>query len=126
MTLTKTDINRIKKAVEKKLDERLDVKITGVEKRLSVKIARVGKRLNLKMAGVEGRLDERITDVEERLNEKLRLLPSKDEFFQKMDEVMGELETIREEQTIIGQQTTDHEERITTLEKNQLPNPPTA
>ncbi len=62
--------------------------------------------------------------IKEKLDEKIKLLPSKDEFFQKMDEVMGELKTIREEQIIIGHQTTENEERITTLEKGQTLNPP--
>lgn len=62
--------------------------------------------------------------IEEKLEEKIKLLPSKDEFFQKMDEIIGELETIREEQSIIGHQTTNHEERISALEKSKIANPP--
>ena len=55
--------------------------------------------------------------VEEKLDEKIKLLPTKNEFFQKMDEVVKELETIREEQIIIGNQTNKHGKRIETLEK---------
>jgi predicted nuclease with TOPRIM domain len=55
--------------------------------------------------------------IEEKLEEKLRLLPTKDEFFSKMDELMGELSTIRDEQTIIGHQVSDHEERLSALEE---------
>lgn len=62
--------------------------------------------------------------IEEKLDEKIKLLPSKDEFFQKMDDVMGELKTVREEQVIIGHQTNNHEERINALEKGQSINPP--
>jgi len=43
---------------------------------------------------IEGLLDEKL---EEKFNDKLRGLPSKDEFYKKMDEVMGELKAIRKE-----------------------------
>jgi predicted nuclease with TOPRIM domain len=56
--------------------------------------------------------------VEEKLEEKLWLLPTKDEFFSKMDELMGELSAIRDEQTIIGHQVSDHEERLSVLEES--------
>lgn len=62
---------------------------------------------------------ERVLD--EKLDEKLKNLPTKDEFFSKMDEVMGELETIREEQTILSHQVSNHENRLKTLEK--IPSP---
>lgn len=35
----------------------------------------------------------------------------------KLDQILKEIVTSREEQTIIGAQTSNHEERITTLEK---------
>lgn len=35
--------------------------------------------------------------VDEKIGQKTKLLPTKDEFFEKMDEVMGELKGIREE-----------------------------
>jgi len=38
-------------------------------------------------------------------------------FFGKMDEVMGELKTIREEQTVQSHQLSNHEDRIATLEE---------
>lgn len=44
-------------------------------------------------------------------------LPTKDEFYQSMDKVMGELQTIREELTISYGQVSKHEERISDLEK---------
>ena len=42
----------------------------------------------------------------------LSYLPTKDEFYGKMDEVMGELKAIREEQAIQSQHLSDHEDRI--------------
>jgi len=55
--------------------------------------------------------------IEEKLEEKIRLLPTKEEFFSKMDELMGELSAIRDEQTIIGHQVSDQEERLSALEE---------
>ncbi|HEY3310335.1 MAG TPA: hypothetical protein VGK00_01735 [Anaerolineales bacterium] len=43
-------------------------------------------------------------------------LPTKDEFYGKMDDVMGELKAIREEQAVQGHQLSDHEERIEKIE----------
>jgi hypothetical protein len=50
--------------------------------------------------------------------EDISHLPTKDEFYTKMDEVMGELKTIREEQTLISHRVSDHKNRI---EKNRVP-----
>lgn len=47
----------------------------------------------------------------------LKYLPSKEEFFEKMDKVMDELKTIREEQTIQSHHLSDHSDRIEALEK---------
>jgi hypothetical protein len=43
-------------------------------------------------------------------------LPTKDEFFTKMDEVMGELKAVREEQTLQSQHLSDHDDRIDRIE----------
>lgn len=40
----------------------------------------------------------------------------KDDFYAKLDEVMGELKTIREEQALQSQHLSDHDDR---LEKNE-------
>ena len=62
---------------------------------------------------IEVTLDEKL---DEKLNEKLSHLPSKEEFYGKMDEVMGELKAIREEQAVQGQNLSEHEDRIQKLE----------
>ena len=56
-------------------------------------------------------------DFRQEINEKLNLLPTKDEFFNAMDKIMGELQTNREENTISSHQLSDHEDRITVLEQ---------
>jgi len=43
-------------------------------------------------------------------------LPTKDDFYTKMDEVMGELKTIREEQALQSQRLSDHNDRIEKIE----------
>jgi hypothetical protein len=55
--------------------------------------------------------------VDEKIETRTRNLPTKDEFFGKMDEVMGELKAIREDRTIASHQLANHEDRITTLEE---------
>ena len=45
-------------------------------------------------------------------------LPTKYEFYGKMDEVMGELKAIREEQTVQSQHLSDHEDRIEKIESH--------
>jgi len=58
--------------------------------------------------------------VEEKLVTKddLSHLPTKDEFYTKMDEVMGELKTIREEQSLQRQHLSDHDDRIDKIESH--------
>ncbi len=55
--------------------------------------------------------------LDEKLDEKLKILPTKEEFFPKMDEVVGELKTAREEQTVLSHQVSNHEDRLKTLEE---------
>ena len=43
-------------------------------------------------------------------------LPTKDEFYTKMDEVIGELKIIREEQTLQSQHLSDHDDRFEKIE----------
>ena len=45
-------------------------------------------------------------------------LPTKDEFYTKMDEVVGELKTIREEQALQSQHVSDHDDRIEKIENH--------
>jgi len=45
-------------------------------------------------------------------------LPTKDEFYGKMDEVMGELKAAREEQAVISHQLSDHDDRIEKIENH--------
>jgi predicted nuclease with TOPRIM domain len=62
--------------------------------------------------------------VKEEIDEKTRLLPTKEEFFSKMDEVMGELKASRESIDLhtglhedIDDQIDNHDMRLKKLEK---------
>ena len=53
--------------------------------------------------------------VDEKLDEKIKFLPTKKEFFGKMDELMKEIKDLREEVTVVTgykDQIEDHETRI--------------
>ena len=62
---------------------------------------------------VEVTIDEAL---ESKLNEKLKNYPSKEEFFDKMDEVMTELKAIREETTVLPSQVGRNTKRIENIE----------
>jgi len=63
-------------------------------------------------------LDDRLeTKVREVVKEELGNFPTKDEFYNSMDQIMGELKATRQEQTILAGKSSDHEERIESLEK---------
>lgn len=57
-------------------------------------------------------IDEIDKLISEKLDEKTKLLPSKDDFFGKMDEVMGELKAIREEHALQGNTVSDHTDQL--------------
>ena len=56
--------------------------------------------------------------LDEQLAEKLSHLPTKDEFYTKMDEVVGELKTVREEQPLQSDKLSEHEDRIQKIESH--------
>lgn len=61
-------------------------------------------------------LDEIEHIVEEKIEEKTSNLPTKDEFYNKMDEVVGELKAIREETPLLNHRVSNHEDRIEIIE----------
>lgn len=69
-----------------------------------------------------------LKDIDQLLEEKVKYLPTKQEFFGKMDEVVGELKAMREEVTLLSSRQSehsdtleDHETRIGKLEKKAHP-----
>lgn len=70
------------------------------------------------LAAIEELIDRRLEEkLEEKFEEKLKYLPTKNEFYTKMDEVMGELKSMREEFTLTVPKISGYEERISTLEE---------
>lgn len=66
-------------------------------------------------------LDEIEQIIDEKLDQKIKFLPTKDEFYRKMDELMGEVQDMREDLTVFSgykDQLENHEERIAKLEEN--------
>jgi hypothetical protein len=56
--------------------------------------------------------------VDQRVDDKISHLPTKDDFYQKMDELIGELKGMREDFAVIsGKLYEDHEPRIVRVEK---------
>ena len=88
MALTTQDLKQIKNIVEEVVELKLEQKL-------------------------EEKLEQKL---EEKLNDKLRLLPTRDEFLTKMDEVMGELKDTREEQTMLSYRVSVHSDEISALQ----------
>jgi hypothetical protein len=65
---------------------------------------------------IEVTIDEAFDDKGLVTKEDLSHLPNKDEFYTKMDDVMGELKTIREEQSVQSQHLSDYDDRIQKIE----------
>ena len=61
-------------------------------------------------------VDEAIDERELVTKDDLKYLPTKDEFYPRMDEVMGELKTIREEVFATNHSLENHEDRIEKME----------
>lgn len=63
------------------------------------------------------KLDEKLEEkLEQKFNEKLGNFPTKDEFYKMMDKLIGELETIRNEQIIITHHHEEFRTRVKALE----------
>lgn len=62
-------------------------------------------------------LDEIEKIVDEKIEERIKNLPTKDDFFTSMDELMGELKSIRENSTVLSHQVSIHDDRIEKIEK---------
>lgn len=62
-------------------------------------------------------MEERLeANLDAKLDEKIKNLPTKEEFFSTTDQIMGELKTIREEQTMHQGQHDEVTDRLEKLE----------
>jgi len=71
----------------------------------------VRKDVNGVKREVDGLKDE-ISDIKD----SIRLIPNKEEFFDSMDKLMGEIKKNREEQEIIGDTLSQHTDRLEKVE----------
>ena len=60
---------------------------------------------------------ETVELIDQKIKERIGLLPTREEFFSKMDEIMGELKAIRQIVTIHGKQIPRNTTRIEKIEK---------
>jgi hypothetical protein len=67
---------------------------------------------------IEVTINEAIEEKGLVTKEDISHLPTKDEFFSKMDEVMGELKAIREEHAVQSPRISNHEDRIQKIESH--------
>lgn len=66
---------------------------------------------------LEQKLDQKLEEkLGENFEQRFRNMPTKDEFYEKMDEVMGEPRALRDEVTILGHRGSEHADRIEVLE----------
>ena len=82
----------------------------------------MGKLDDSDLKAIKGLIEVTVNEVIEKrelvTKSDLSHLPTKDEFYTKMDEVVGELKTIREEQPLQSHQLSDHEDRIQKIESH--------
>lgn len=62
-------------------------------------------------------LDEIESLTKKAIKEEIRLLPTKNEFFSGMDKLLGEVKAMREEQTLINSNLSDHDDTIKNYEE---------
>lgn len=96
-----------------------DLAKLATKKDLKTQVAKLATKKELKRTELAIRKGAQLDfeDFRKEINEKLNLLPTKDEFFTRMDKVMGELQTIREEQLLLSAKSSNHEDRITVIEQ---------
>lgn len=105
MEVTKKDLDQLEKRIDKGFDK--------VDKRFDA----VDKRFDAVITGNQKAIDYAVGQLKDEMNEKISNLPTKDDFFNVMDELMGELKSNRQEHAVQGHQIADLEMRVTRLEK---------
>lgn len=63
--------------------------------------------------------------VDTKLDAKIKNLPTKDDFFTRMDQLSGQIQAVREEQTLHQRQHDEIDERIDRVEKKLQLSPTT-
>lgn len=93
-------------------------KLNPQDKKLATLISRVIDEKTKTVLATKDDLKQFATKDD--LKKAVSYLPTKEELYQKMDEVMGELSDVRDEITILAdmkRQVNDHEDRLETIEE---------
>ena len=102
-----------------KADLKSEIAKLVTKKEFKAQVAKLATKEELKRTELAIRKGAQLDfeDFRKEINEKLNLLPTKDEFFTRMDKVMGELQTIREEQLLLSAKSSSYGDRLTVLEQ---------
>ena len=118
MALTKQDEKTVKKIVRTEIDQALDIKLKG---KLSEYPTRKELFLKLKEYPNREELFKHLDLLGKALSDKfesgLQKYPTKDELFRRLDHIVGELETIRQEQILTAHSQTEFDDRLLSVEK---------
>ena len=104
MSLTQKDLNEIEQRLKR---------IFATKKDLSESQSEMVKYVN---ENIKYNIDSLRKELLEAFDERTSNLPTKDEFFGAMDELMKEVKAGREETTILSHRSSDHEDRIEKIE----------
>lgn len=112
MSLTKQDLTKIENIVDKKIkanNVHLEKKIKASADDM---VGRMRTYIHQNFATKQGIRDV----VKEEMHDVVGHLPTKEEFYTMMDQIMGELKGIREDMAAAQARADRHEQRITVLE----------
>lgn len=107
--ITKQDLKTLEENVSKKIDTKVSKLEANLNQKIDSKVAKLEEDL---VKRIDAKIEIRL---EEKLNEKIGLLPTKEEFFNAMDQVMTELKTIRQEQVVISHRLSNHDRKFESL-----------
>lgn len=117
MAFTKQDEKTVKKIVRKEIDEALDIKLRKeIDEALDIKLAEKLKDYP-KREEMFKHLDLLGKAWSDKLDRVLENYPTKSELFARLDYIVGELETIRQEQILTAHSQTDIDDRLALVEK---------
>ncbi len=111
----------MKKTSDKHNQPATKTDIEGLETRFDIKFKGLETRFDIKLKGLETRFDIKLDRLKEGIDDNAKKY--RDDVLTKLDGVMGELQTMREENTIgtyqigeLKERVDDHEKRVTRLE----------
>lgn len=106
---TKNDVKRLEEAIE------ANRKAIEANRKAIRRNSRDIKSLEKRILALEWKMEKRFTTLEEHLEKMITNF--KDEILRHLNGTVRELETAREEQTIMGHQLTEHEGKLENHEK---------